>query len=274
MMGRLAQLAKLAALYKLGLIPDRYEWGGWLRDFNRFWYSIGCVPFKSVDEFEVTRHFLAQSFKASEQPMPGTNTEAALLWRDDVTLCHLFSFIARREQHPLRFLRWMRWLPWHGTVLEFGAGAAPLADALDRAWPFPAPDIVVADIDWHLHDYQKWRFEGHPHVTVMTLPPAGMIFPAGGLFDGILCTETLEHVPDPLQTARQLMGLLKPGGVLIADYGNQTKNQPLAPQGLTARAVTINYLKRAGKLLKDGDGEEFMVIKRYPRHELHKQEVA
>lgn len=266
---RFGKLAYLAALYWLGLLPARYECGRWLRtDFNPFWSSMGRVPFKSVDEFEIARAFYAQCFKMTEQPMPGSPEDARALWNEDVTVCHLFSFIARREQHPLRFLKWQRWLPWHGDVLEYGAGAAPYADAMTTLWPWVGPSITVADIPWHLHDYQQWRFKDTDRVQVVTLP---VPWPAQALFDGILCVETLEHVPDPLVTARHLMGLLKPGGVLVCDYGPQTKNQPLAPQGMTYRAVTLGYLKRAGTLLHDG---ELLVIRKAPRFELHKQAVA
>ncbi len=34
-------------------------------------------------------------------------------------------------------------------------------------------------------------------------------------FDAVLCTEVLEHVPDPAQALRELSRLLKPGGVLL-----------------------------------------------------------
>ena len=274
---RFARLCWLTGLYACGLMPWRYRQARWLREFNAFWTSgiHKRTPFDTLRQFEAYRTHLATQFHAAHFPMPTTSEEAASVWRDPTAACHLFSFIARREQHPLRFLKWMRWLPWSGHVLEFGAGAAPLADALDTSWPFPRPTVTVADIDWLLHDYQKWRFRDVQHVNVVTLPTTGVDW-AGGtrLFDGILCVETLEHVPDPLQTARRLMGLLKPNGILIVDYGPQSKNQPFAPQGLTARAVTLSYLKRCGRLLKDGDGAEFLVIKKARAFELHKLETV
>ena len=275
---RFARLLWLVLLYALDprlLHVVRYRRARWLTEFNAFWTSglHKRTPFDTLRQFEAYRTHLAKQFHGAHFPMPTTTVEAAHVWRDPTAACHLFSFIARREQHPLRFLKWMRWLPWSGQVLEFGAGAAPLADALDKSWPFPRPTVQVADIDWLLHDYQRWRFRGVQDVHVVTIPTTGVPWTGTGLFDGILCVETLEHVPDPLQTSRYLMGLLKPNGILIVDYGPQTKNQPFAPQGLTARAVTLSYLKRCGRLLRDGDGEQFLVIKKAPAFELHKLET-
>lgn len=257
---RFARLLWAGTLYVLGLIPWWYRHGHWLPDFDAFWTSSGeRGPFVFVWAFEKYRTYLAKQFKATELPMPADQVEAAKLWREPSVLCHLFSFIARRELHPLRFLRWMRWLPLKGEVLEFGAGAAPLADALDKRWPFPRPTITVADIPWCLHDYQKWRFRGVRKTRIMTLRPDGPIMAAGGVYDGILCVETLEHVPDPMRTARQLITMLKPGGTLVCDYGPQTKNQALAPMGMSLRTPTLNFLKHSGEILQDG---ELLVIRK------------
>ena len=38
---------------------------------------------------------------------------------------------------------------------------------------------------------------------------------ADGLFDCVICTETLEHVPDDRIVARELVRVLRPGGVLV-----------------------------------------------------------
>lgn len=37
----------------------------------------------------------------------------------------------------------------------------------------------------------------------------------GGAFDAVLCTEVLEHLPDPLAALRELSRLTRPGGLLI-----------------------------------------------------------
>jgi ubiquinone/menaquinone biosynthesis C-methylase UbiE len=38
---------------------------------------------------------------------------------------------------------------------------------------------------------------------------------ADGAFDAVLCTEVLEHVPDPIAALRELTRVLRPGGIMI-----------------------------------------------------------
>jgi SAM-dependent methyltransferase len=39
---------------------------------------------------------------------------------------------------------------------------------------------------------------------------------SSGTVDAVICTEVLEHVPDPAQAVREIHRVLKPGGVLLA----------------------------------------------------------
>lgn len=255
---KLARLLWAGFLYATGLIPWWYRRGFWLWEFNGFWMSMKPkehpVGFANVKEFEKYRQRVAREFLSADPgPISRDPITAANAWLDSKVICHLFSFFSRRELHPLRALHWMRWLPWKGEVLELGAGAAPLADFLDKRWPFSSPVVSVADIPWVLHDYQMWRFpRGWPHHHVTTIDP---IKPLKGKYDGILCVETLEHVPNPLATARELHSLLKKGGILVCDYGRQTKDQVLAPRGKTHRAATLFYLGTHFRVLRDKDAE-------------------
>ena len=251
---RAVTLARWLGRYARGRCAREYQRGAWLRELQGYPGIPG-----SVQEFEYERQRLTQVFYAAGLPMPASCTQAEELWQRPQVRNHLFSFIGRRELHPLRWLRWMRWLPWSGRICEFGAGAAPLAHGLTRAWPFPRPHVDVVDVPWALLDYCRWRFWAEPRVTVRPAPTPGRLV-GWPLYDAMVLTETLEHLPEPLEwVVYVIWPLLRPGARLLWDYGVQTRDQPLAPQGQRARAATIAWLLAHGRVLNGGRGDTLTV---------------
>lgn len=255
-MNRLHRAFTLMGWLLLYLIPGglrwRYHRGRWLKGFNAYIGWPIAVP--SVTVYETIRHWLSVLHREHEFPMPTTEAEASALWSHPMTRNLLFSTIGRRELQPLRFLRLMRHLPWRGRILEYGAGAAPVAHGLSMAWPFARPLVIVADIDWPLLGYCRRRFAGDPETFVMALPSIG------DGYDAIVCTETLEHVWAGPATVRRLMAALKPGGILLYDYGVQTKDQPYAPHGMSQRDETLKILEELGTLVYGPDKRGLRIV--------------
>lgn len=68
-----------------------------------------------------------------------------------------------------------------------------------------------------------WQQTGLDIISDITSIPA-----PDASFDAILCTEVLEHVPEPLKAIREFGRLLKPGGhlILTAPFGSLTHYAP------------------------------------------------
>lgn len=87
-------------------------------------------------------------------------------------------------------------------ILDLGCGPGWYSVALERA------GAIVVGLDLGRADVASASERG-----VTALVGDGMELPfADGAFDGVFCSNLLEHVPDPESVTREIARLLKPGG--------------------------------------------------------------
>ena len=114
-----------------------------------------------------------------------------------------------------RFKRVMAPLIGRERVLDYGCGIGHyyqklLSNAV-KSWGYAGVDVapmVVTDL----------RRKGFDAYTIDS--GNGAIDCPDETFDGATCIEVLEHLFDPLQAAKELHRILKPGGVLVATVPN------------------------------------------------------
>lgn len=113
-------------------------------------------------------------------------------------------------------------LPAGSRVLDVGAGACPYRACFTHC-DYQAHDFCqyVANPTGVLRD--TWRYGAIDHLSDITCLPV-----PDGAFDAVLCTEVLEHVPEPLAALRELSRVLRPGGWLFlsAPLGAGLHQQP------------------------------------------------
>lgn len=103
---------------------------------------------------------------------------------------HFFTSKIRLHRNARRFLPHLR-----GRVLDVGAGKQPYRIYLKDSVEYLSMDITAMN---------------SPDVVGSLLD---MKFPPE-MFDAVICTEVLEHVPDPIKALRNINRVLKPGGLL------------------------------------------------------------
>ena len=109
-------------------------------------------------------------------------------------------------------------VPAGSRVLDVGAGSAPY-----RA--------LFAHCDYKTQDFAQLRDDQlrHGGYTAIDLVSGADAIPvADASFDVVICTEVLEHVPEPIAVVREFGRIIAPGGrlILTAPLGSGIHQEP------------------------------------------------
>jgi SAM-dependent methyltransferase len=118
-----------------------------------------------------------------------------------------------QEWSEREFQRYMGVLVGRERVLDYGCG---MGFAYQRRLVQAVKSYTGADVGTLALETAQKR--GLPTLAID--PQTGALDAAPGTFDGATCVEVFEHLFDPLQAAREICRLLKPGGVLVATVPN------------------------------------------------------
>lgn len=127
-------------------------------------------------------------------------------WAPDTPLkrlgCHLRMVVDLQTRSIHRDLR-RQLAGCKGRLLDVGCGNSPFRHLLDpQTTTYQGLDVAVAA-----------EF-GYTNPDVLYYDGSAMPFPDAS-FDTVLCTEVLEHVPDPAVLINEILRVLKPGGHLV-----------------------------------------------------------
>lgn len=90
-------------------------------------------------------------------------------------------------------------------VIELGAGSSSLTEATSAHFR------VACDLSWEMLSRQ-----GGPGAPLRVVADAQALPFASGSFDAAYSINVLEHVPDPMQVARETARVLAPNGLMLA----------------------------------------------------------
>jgi SAM-dependent methyltransferase len=102
-----------------------------------------------------------------------------------------------------------RELPSGTHILDVGAGPAPYRSLFNHC-VYETHDFAQYQGTQHGLQKDEWGYSRLDYISDITSIPV-----ADASFDAILCTEVLEHVPEPIQAIHEMTRILKPGGRLF-----------------------------------------------------------
>ncbi len=151
-------------------------------------------------------------------------------------------------------------------VLDVGCGTGRHLLELSRT-----PACFVG-LDMSLDDLRAMRYlftlterERPVLATVLSVQGDGERLPfADGLFDCVICTETLEHVPDDRVVARELVRVLRSGGVLVVSVPDEHSERLLwrfSPRYRTTPGGHVRIYRREeiARLLRESGAEPYAI---------------
>ncbi len=103
-------------------------------------------------------------------------------------------------------------LPPGALVLDYGCGTAEVARV---PWIARGGAIVLVEASVACLDYLHAKYRDYTGVQMRSGVGAWETL---GPFDGLICTDVLEHVPHPLAVQQKLWSLLKPGGHALLKF--------------------------------------------------------
>jgi 2-polyprenyl-3-methyl-5-hydroxy-6-metoxy-1,4-benzoquinol methylase len=113
---------------------------------------------------------------------------------------------------------WLPAAPAGARLLDFGSGVGVTAQ-LFAALGY---EVTLADLSETLLGFAHWRLDRRNVPATYLHLPADL---PHGAYDVVIALDTLAHVPDAAQTARQLYAATRPGGYLITNFDVRRKSE-------------------------------------------------
>jgi 2-polyprenyl-3-methyl-5-hydroxy-6-metoxy-1,4-benzoquinol methylase len=98
----------------------------------------------------------------------------------------------------------------HGTALEVGPGSGVYLDLLCELFA----KVTASDVEDEYLDHVAAQATGHANLE-LAVDDIGATALEPQSFDLVLCSEVIEHTPDPAAVLAGLQRVLRPGGVLV-----------------------------------------------------------
>ena len=160
-------------------------------------------------------------------------------------------------------------IPPRSRLLDAGAGEQKYREACSHLKYFSQDNVAYdGKGDGQGGHVEGWTYGSTDYICDITSIPA-----ESESFDAILCTEVLEHLPDPIAAVTELTRLLRPGGLLIltAPFCSFTHFSPYFYSTGFSKNWYIHHLGSLGfidiRLIPNGNFFECLAqeVRRLPR---------
>lgn len=227
----------------------------WLERLNSYWTEIlKARPILGVLDFAFLHGVYRRKFYNFSKNFEYENDRHLEAFQQPELLYQLINCSYREsivsEIYPILLLK--RHLKTQGSILEFGAGIAPISRAL-MDFGLAKRQIFIADLRTYAFHYACYRFRAYKNITPIVLNSENSFsLPNNIKFAAMFCREVFEHLPDPMTTIKMFYDRLVQNGILIFDYIKSDGHGLDTLAGLKSRLDVLRFIKSNFTIL-EGD---------------------
>ena len=207
-----------ALLIKINIYEVLIEIGAikkWFLDFKAYWSEVLEGRPIYLHDFYFLLGLYRTRFQDVETPDYASNEDFLDSWQNANTIYMLFGAVRRFSRTPLISRRYERYIRNNDSVLEYGCGLAPITTSLVNVGLKRGLDHTIADIrqiNFHYAIRNLGNLVSHFEIKpnlIQDLPKK---------YNVIIMITVMEHLPNPLDTVKNLTKFLHTGGIFIFDY--------------------------------------------------------
>ena len=245
-----------ALLIKSGLIHPLTEAGfinGWFNDFKSYWsHVLKGRPIYLHDFYFLLGHY-RRRFMNVETPERADKDLFLDSWQNTDTIYLLFGAVRRFSRSSLHCRWFEKWINNGDEILEYGCGIAPISHSLLSVGIKRNLNITIADIRQINFHYAIHRLgKNVEHFEIVPFENSIQ----KSKYNIVLMVTVMEHLPDPLETVKNITNGLKKNGLFIFDYilsdgDGQDTIEAVEQRGDVLKYISEHYEVLSGTLLEN-----------------------
>lgn len=161
-------------------------------------------------------------------------------------------------EHPLQILRQEVWHAYElryyhpgfwwaldkgAQVLDYGCGVG----AVSLPGIMAGHHVTLMDASEAVIRYLRYKFAKCANVHVLQLP----VYVELPQYDAIICTDVLEHLPNPLAVQEKLWNLLKPGGHALLYFSNVYPHAGHLQESVAEYAAWVAWVRTHARIIEE-----------------------
>lgn len=142
---------------------------------------------------------------------------------DFYSLLHLYEMISLEYKSPTEFQKEAEFILnkiSDPVIVDYGCGIAQISFEIAK---MSKAKVYLLDLDTIILDFDKFRFKKYGFDFETIVVRENNFYPSLPVHNICICSEVLEHLPEPIRAFDNILKSLERGGLLYGQYYNYSK---------------------------------------------------